>query len=79
MATATKKTPTSRKHALVKCQTGINGFDEITNGGLPENGITLISGSAGSGKTLFGINFLINGANNYKQPGVFLTFEETPE
>ena len=79
MAQSHKKTTTSNGKGLLKCLTGITGFDEITNGGLPENGVTLISGSAGSGKTLFGVNFLINGANNYKQPGVFLTFEETPD
>ena len=79
MATTTKKIPATSGHELRKCHTGITGFDEITNGGLPENGITLISGSAGSGKTLFGVNFLINGANNYNEPGVFLTFEETPD
>ena len=79
MATTTKKISANNSHGLQKCPTGITGFDEITNGGLPENGTTLISGSAGSGKTLFGVNFLINGANNYKQPGVFLTFEETPD
>ena len=72
-----KKTITSNGYGLNKCLTGITGFDEITNGGLPENGVTLISGSAGSGKTLFGVNFLINGVNKYKQPGIFLSFEET--
>ena len=79
MVTNIKKKSATNGHGLHKCLTGITGFDEITNGGLPENGVTLISGSAGSGKTLFGVNFLINGANNYKQPGVFLTFEETPD
>ena len=79
MAQSHKKTPISDGHGLHKCHTGITGFDEITNGGLPVNGVTLISGSAGSGKTLFGINFLINGANYYEQPGVFLTFEETSD
>ena len=79
MVTSTKKTPASNGHGLHKCLTGITGFDEITNGGLPENGVTLISGSAGSGKTLFGVNFLINGANTYNQPGIFLTFEETAD
>jgi len=47
---------------LQKCSTGIKGFDEITEGGLPKNRTTLVSGSAGSGKTLLGIDFLINGA-----------------
>ncbi|MBC7968458.1 MAG: circadian clock protein KaiC [Fuerstia sp.] len=64
---------------LVKCQTGIKGFDEVTDGGLPKNRITLICGSAGSGKTLFGIDFLIHGATKYHEPGIFMSFEETQE
>ncbi len=79
MAQPLKKTPASNGHGLHKCLTSITGFDEITEGGLPENGVTLISGSAGSGKTLFGVNFLINGANIYNEPGIFLTFEETAD
>ena len=62
-----------------KCPTGIKGFDEITEGGLPKNRTTLISGSAGSGKTLLGIDFLINGAIHHNQPGVFMSFEETED
>ena len=64
---------------LQKCPTGIKGFDEITEGGLPKNRTTLVSGSAGSGKTLLGIDFLINGAIQFKEPGVFMSFEETEE
>ncbi|MBC7697312.1 MAG: circadian clock protein KaiC [Bacteroidia bacterium] len=79
MARPHKKTIVSNDHGLQKCLTGITGFDEITNGGLPENGVTLISGSAGSGKTLFGVNFLINGANIYREPGIYLSFEETAD
>ena len=78
MAQTHKKT-NFKNHGLYKCLTGIIGFDEITEGGLPQNGITLVSGSAGSGKTLFGVNFLINGANTYDESGIFLTFEETPD
>jgi circadian clock protein KaiC len=65
------------KHAAVvleKCPTGIKGLDEITKG-RP----TLICGSAGCGKTLFSMEFLMRGAMDYKEPGVFMTFEETPE
>jgi len=50
------------QHQLHKCPTGINGFDEITEGGLPKHRITLICGNTGCGKTLVGIDFLINGA-----------------
>ena len=73
-----KKNPSDYKQ-LQKCPTGIKGFDEITEGGLPKNRTTLVSGSAGSGKTLFGIDFLINGAIKFKEPGVFMSFEETED
>ena len=62
-----------------KCPTGIKGFDQITEGGLPTNRTTLLCGSAGSGKTLFGLDFLIKGATDYNEPGLFLSFEETDE
>lgn len=70
------------KHDLVaveKCPTGIRGLDEITNGGLPKDRPTLICGGAGSGKTLFAMEFLMHGAIEYGEPGVFMTFEETPQ
>ena len=71
-----------KKHDVVvleKCPTGIKGLDEITKGGLPKGRPTLICGSAGSGKTLFAMEFLMRGALDYKEPGVFMSFEETPE
>ncbi len=77
-----KKQPekTTQKHLqLLKCPTGIKGFDEITEGGLPKYGITLVSGNAGSGKTLFGIDFLIKGVTDYNEPGILMSFEETKE
>lgn len=76
----TRKTPatSNRKHAH-KCPTGIKGFDQITEGGLPKDRITLICGSAGSGKTLWGIDFLVKGATEFDEPGVFISFEETEE
>lgn len=64
---------------LEKCPTGIRGLDEITKGGLPKGRTTLICGGAGSGKTLFAMEFLMRGARDYGEPGVFMTFEETPE
>ena len=76
--TTPKKSAAPNKQ-LQKCPTGIKGFDEITEGGLPKNRTTLVSGSAGSGKTLFGIDFLINGVINYKENGVFMSFEETAD
>jgi circadian clock protein KaiC len=64
---------------LPKSQTGIQGFDEITAGGLPKGRPTLICGGAGCGKTLFGIEFLVRGATQFNEPGVFMSFEETNE
>jgi len=64
---------------LQKCPTGIRGLDEITKGGLPRGRPTLICGGAGAGKTLFAMEFLMRGAMDYGEPGVFMTFEETPE
>jgi circadian clock protein KaiC len=64
--------------ALAKTPSGIQGFDDITGGGLPRARPTLICGSAGSGKTLFGMQFLVKGALEHGEPGVFLAFEETP-
>jgi circadian clock protein KaiC len=65
--------------ALEKVLTGIEGFDEITNGGLPKGRPTLVCGGAGSGKTLLGIEFLVRGATQFNEPGVFMSFEETAE
>jgi circadian clock protein KaiC len=62
---------------LVKCPTGIAGFDEITGGGLPAGRPTLICGSAGCGKSLMATEFLVRGAIDYGEPGVLMTFEET--
>jgi circadian clock protein KaiC len=62
---------------LAKARTGISGLDEITLGGLPRGRPTLICGSAGCGKTLFGMEFLLRGALDFDEPGVFMAFEET--
>jgi len=64
---------------LPKTPTGINGLDQITLGGLPTGRPTLICGSTGCGKTLFSLEFLIRGAQDYNEPGVFMAFEEKPE
>ena len=64
---------------LVKAPTGISGFDDLTLGGLPKGRPTLVTGSAGSGKTLFGMEFLVRGAVEFGEPGVFLAFEELAE
>jgi circadian clock protein KaiC len=64
---------------LPKSPTGIQGLDEITGGGLPRGRPTLICGGPGCGKTILSMEFLINGARQFGEPGVFLSFEETVE
>lgn len=71
-------TSNSDKIKLEKCSSGIEGLDEITEGGLPKGRPSLICGSAGCGKTMFAMQFLINGAKN-NEPGLFVSFEETKE
>jgi circadian clock protein KaiC len=68
--------PLTKKH-LEKSPIGITGFDDITDGGLPRGRTTLVYGSAGSGKTLMAMEFLVRGAQKYDEPGVFIAFEET--
>ncbi len=62
-----------------KISTRIEGFDEITHGGLPVGRTTLVSGTSGTGKTLLAIQFLYNGIKEFDEPGVFVTFEESPQ
>ncbi len=76
MAKATQKQSAANR-SLPKALTGIQGLDEITGGGFPRGRPTLICGSAGAGKTLLAMEFLIRGATTYKEPGVFMAFEET--
>ncbi len=75
----TYKVKQIKTHQLKKTPTGISGLDEITDGGLPTGRPTLICGSAGCGKTLFGLEFLVRGAQDFNEPGVFVTFEEKPD
>jgi circadian clock protein KaiC len=63
--------------SLPKAPTGIQGLDEITGGGFPRGRPTLVCGSAGAGKTLLAMEFLVRGATEYNEPGVFMAFEET--
>ena len=65
--------------ALPKAPSGIPGLDEITLGGLPRGRPTLVCGAAGCGKTLFAMEFLLRGATEFGEPGVFMAFEETGE
>ena len=64
---------------LPKAATGIRGLDEVTGGGLPKGRTTLICGSAGCGKTMLAMEFLVRGAQEYDQAGVFISFEESPD
>ena len=63
---------------MSKAPTGIRGFDDLTHGGLPRGRATLVTGAAGSGKSLLGVEFLVHGART-GEPGVLLTCEETTE
>src|SRR6476661_8030792 len=75
-----KKTATDRRSKqLRKSPTGIRGLDEITGGGLPAGRPTLVCGGTGCGKTLLAMEFLVHGALEYGEPGVFMAFEETAE
>jgi len=65
--------------ALQKCPTGIKGLDEITGGGLPQGRPTLVCGGTGCGKTLLTMEFLIRGATEFGEPGVYISFEEKTE
>ena len=64
---------------IQKIRTLIEGFDDISHGGLPVGRTTLISGTSGTGKTLFASQFLYNGITQFDEPGIFVTFEESPE
>ena len=72
-----KKELKSQRKVLPKSPTSIQGLDEITGGGLPKGRPTLVCGGAGCGKTLFAMEFLVRGATQYNEPGVFISFEET--
>lgn len=64
---------------IQKIRTMIEGFDDISHGGLPIGRATLVSGTSGTGKTLFSLQFLYNGITHFDEPGIFVTFEESPQ
>ena len=72
----TTQTTLSKYPTLSKAPTGITGLDQITSGGLPKGRPSLICGEAGSGKTLMAMEFIVRGALQFDEPGVFLAFEE---
>jgi circadian clock protein KaiC len=67
----------TRHKVLPKTPTGILGLDEVLGGGLPKGRPTLVCGNAGCGKTLFAMEFIVRGATQFNEPGVFMAFEET--
>jgi len=72
------KAPKRRRvQTLSKAPTGISGLDELTQGGLPRGRPTLVSGRAGCGKTVLGLEFVVHGAVQFDEPGVIVSFEET--
>ncbi len=75
---SSKQTNIHPYEGVQKIRTMIEGFDDISHGGLPLGRATLFSGTSGTGKTLFSIQFLYNGIILFDEPGVFVTFEESP-
>lgn len=73
------RSQSSRTKVSNKAPTGILGFDKITGGGLPSRRTTLLVGGPGSGKTIFALQFLVHGARQCKEPGIFVAFEESAE
>jgi len=65
--------------ALDKAPTGVEGLDEITHGGLPSGRPTLVCGGPGCGKTILAMEFLVRGALEFDEPGLFVSFEESTE
>ena len=79
-STRKRRTPRSLAgRAVPKAPTGIQGLDEITGGGLPRGRSTLVCGGPGCGKTILAMEFLLNGASRFGEPGVFVSFEESVE
>jgi circadian clock protein KaiC len=64
---------------LPKIATGLQGFDELSHGGLPRNRISLLKGGPGSGKTVFALQSLVNAARQREERGIFVAFEERPQ
>ena len=69
----------NKRFELRKSKTGIQGLDDVTYGGIPENRPTLIVGNVGTGKTVLGLEFIINGIKKFNESGVFMTFEENAD
>jgi circadian clock protein KaiC len=74
-----KLAPASEQKTIAKAPTGITGLDEITYGGLPKGRPTLLCGAAGAGKTMVAAEFIVRGATEFDEPGVFMMFEENAQ
>src|SRR5579862_3852203 len=79
MRNSNRRRKSSPPSGLDKAPTGIRGLDEISGGGLPRGRTAIVCGGPGCGKTMLGLEFLVRGAEEFGEPGVLLTFEETPE
>ncbi|MBW2971185.1 hypothetical protein KY320_03425 [Candidatus Woesearchaeota archaeon] len=66
----------TKSNPIKRVPTGIHNFDKLIGGGLREKSINLVAGPAGAGKTIFAIQFLVNGIEKFKEPGMYITFEE---
>jgi circadian clock protein KaiC len=77
MTKAEKARMTTERKPMQKTATGISGLDQILNGGLPKGRVTLVTGNSGTGKTLLGIEFLVNGIRQYDENAILVTFEES--
>ena len=64
---------------MERVPTGIEGLDQALNGGIPKGNVILVSGSAGTGKTLLGLSFIYYGATKFNEPGIFISTDQTPE
>ena len=64
------------EHGIKRVKSGIPGFDDLIQGGFPENTTVLVAGGTGTGKTTFGLQFIYKGAEKYEEPGVFVSLEE---
>jgi circadian clock protein KaiC len=63
----------------MKVKTGIEGFDALTKGGLPQEKLVLLSGTPGTGKTIFGLQYIYEGAKKFNERGIYISFEESPQ
>ncbi|MFX1559606.1 MAG: ATPase domain-containing protein, partial [Promethearchaeota archaeon] len=63
---------------MTRAKTGITGLDELIGGGIIKGSTVLVSGQSGSGKTIFGLQFLYNGITKYNEPGVYVALETRP-